>query len=64
MTYVLISIFAFALAVLAMSVGVLFGREPIRGSCGGVIGRCALCSGSGSCKKKHSGEAPPDEVTT
>ena len=64
MTAFLISILAVALALLAMSVGVLFGREPIRGSCGGVMGRCGLCSGSGNCKKKHAGAASPDEVTT
>ena len=64
MTAFVISVVVFALALLAMSVGVLFGREPIRGSCGGVMGRCALCSGSGSCKKKSAGTASPDEVTT
>ena len=63
MTAFLLSVLVLAAALLAMSVGVLFGREPIRGSCGGVAGRCALCSGSGTCKKKH-GAASPDEVTT
>lgn len=34
------------LAVAAMAVGVLFGRAPIRGSCGGVgAGGCAACRG-------------------
>jgi hypothetical protein len=34
------------LAVAAMAVGVLFGRTPIRGSCGGVGGGgCAACTG-------------------
>ena len=38
------------LAILAMGIGVLAGREPIRGSCGGVNGGpCELCSGR--CKK-------------
>ncbi len=64
MTAFLISILVFAMALLAMSVGVLFGREPIRGSCGGVMGRCALCSGSGSCKKKGAAAATPDEEAT
>jgi hypothetical protein len=30
----------FALAMLGMSVGVLVGRARLRGSCGGVGGRC------------------------
>jgi hypothetical protein len=39
--------FAVLLAVIgAMSVGVIAGRKPIRGSCGGLNGRaCELCSG-------------------
>jgi hypothetical protein len=33
------------LAVGAMAVGVMAGRSPIKGSCGGVNGRpCELCS--------------------
>ena len=36
--------------VLAMSIGVLNGRKPISGSCGGLNnGRCELCSGN--CRK-------------
>ena len=46
------------LVILAMSVGVLFGRSPIKGSCGGVaraLGeknyRCEVCGGDESqCK--------------
>ena len=64
MTALVLSVLVVGVCLLAMSVGVLFGREPIRGSCGGVMGRCALCSGSGNCKKKHAGAASPDEVTT
>ncbi len=52
------TVLVFGLALLAMSVGVLFGREPIRGSCGGVAGRCELCSGS--CEKRGAG-APSGE---
>jgi hypothetical protein len=37
-------------AILAMSIGVLNGRKPISGSCGGLNnGRCELCSGN--CRK-------------
>jgi hypothetical protein len=36
-----------------MAIGVIAGRQPIKGSCGGVNGKgCELCSGSGRCKKK------------
>ena len=34
----------FALSMLGMAVGLLFGRARIRGSCGGLTG---LCDGSG-----------------
>lgn len=39
--------FAVLLAVIgAMSIGVIYGRRPISGSCGGLNnGRCELCSG-------------------
>jgi hypothetical protein len=38
--------FAVILAVIgAMAVGILYGREPIRGSCGGLNGgQCEICS--------------------
>ena len=47
-------VLAFAITVLAiagMAVGVLLGRAPIRGSCGGASGGCALCSGRGRCRE-------------
>ena len=44
LTVVAISVLVFGAALLAMSVGVLFGRAPISGSCGGVAGRCAACT--------------------
>ncbi len=63
MTAFLISVVVIGVALLAMSVGVLFGREPIRGSCGGVMGRCGLCSGSGNCKKKRADAASGEGAT-
>jgi hypothetical protein len=46
----LVSFFAFAVIMAAMAVGVIAGREPIKGSCGGVgkLGidqKCELCGG-------------------
>lgn len=42
----LVSFVIIFLAIAAMSVGVMAGRKPIKGSCGGVNGNgCELCSG-------------------
>ena len=42
-----------ALAVTAMAIGVMAGRAPIKGSCGGLNGgSCELCSGTGKCRRK------------
>ena len=42
----LLSFILIALAIAAMGIGVMAGREPIKGSCGGLnAGGCALCSG-------------------
>ena len=45
MSTLIASFVALLLAVAAMAVGVLFGRSPIRGSCGGIAGGgCVACS--------------------
>lgn len=49
-TVFILSFTVVALILLAMSVGVLFGREPIKGSCGGMgaLGidtACDICGG-------------------
>lgn len=36
METVLMAVLVFGLAVLGLGLGLLFGREPIKGSCGGV----------------------------
>ena len=47
---VMLSFVVILAAVLAMAVGVMAGRSPIKGSCGGLNGRpCELCSGR--CRK-------------
>ncbi|MFV0477441.1 MAG: (Na+)-NQR maturation NqrM [Parahaliea sp.] len=50
MTTFLVSTMVFALVMAAMAVGVMAGREPIKGSCGGIgalgIDReCGICGG-------------------
>ena len=46
MSTVIAAFVVLLLAVAAMAVGVIFGRAPIRGSCGGVGGACAACTGT------------------
>ncbi len=46
----LLSFVVIALVIAAMGVGVMAGRQPIKGSCGGLnSGGCELCSGK--CRK-------------
>ena len=58
MTVLVTVLFSFLimLAVVAgMSIGVINGRRPIKGSCGGLNGgRCELCSNS-ECPRKGRG---------
>jgi hypothetical protein len=46
--------FAVLLAVIGgMAIGVMNGRAPIAGSCGGLnSGKCELCTGNGNCKRE------------
>jgi hypothetical protein len=46
MTVLLLSFAVMLIAVLGLSLGVLLGRRPIQGSCGGIGGRCGACSRS------------------
>ena len=58
MTLLLTVAFSFLIigaVIAAMSIGVMAGRRPIRGSCGGLNGAgCALCSGH--CRKRDGGK--------
>ncbi len=55
LTTLLLSFLVVLIAVAAMSIGVISGRAPIRGSCGGLNGRgCELCSGR--CRKREQSE--------
>lgn len=52
MTTILLGFFLLAFVIIAMSIGVLMGRKPISGSCGGVgaaLGEknynCDICGG-------------------
>jgi len=50
-----VSLVVMLLVVAAMAIGVMNGRAPISGSCGGMnaSGKCGLCSGEVSqCKKR------------
>ena len=51
MEIILLSVVILVLSVLGLSIGVIIGREPIKGSCGGVAcikgARCAACTRRG-----------------
>jgi hypothetical protein len=56
MEILLFSLGGFVVVVLLMSVGVIFKRQPIRGSCGGianVMGQagCDACDDRGKCTR-------------
>jgi hypothetical protein len=62
MAEILLTIIVFALLITAMAVGVLMGRKPISGSCGGVgaaLGEanysCDICGGDpNKCDEQNS----------
>ena len=45
---ILLAIVIMCTAILAMSVGIIFNRKPLQGSCGGVADNC-VCLDGGSC---------------
>ena len=53
---IIVSFIVIGLAVAGMAIGVMAGREPIKGSCGGLNGgSCQLCSRRGRCRKTANG---------
>lgn len=63
MATLVITFFLVAAVILAMSVGVLMGRKPVQGSCGGLnniqdMGECEICGGDTS--KCDEVKAMPD----
>ncbi len=55
MEMILVTFGVFLGVILAMSVGVLFKRRPIQGSCGGIanfMGSCDICEKKSECFDK------------
>ena len=44
---IILGIVVLCLAIAGMTIGVIFGKKPLSGSCGGLNndGNCSLCSG-------------------
>ena len=66
MALFLVTFFIMALAVMGMAVGVMFGRTPIAGSCGGLnavngSGECRSCSRP--CKSREQARLQNSEQT-
>jgi hypothetical protein len=51
----LMSFLVFGSVIIAMAVGVIFGRKAIQGSCGGAGGGACVCTKK--CDKKKKAEA-------
>jgi len=57
MTYFLITLLVLSLFLVFMSIGVLMGKDPLKGSCGGlgkVMGgsKCEICGDRHKCEKR------------
>lgn len=67
MTTMLIAFVVLALVITAMAIGVILGRKPISGSCGGMSAlgmevACDICGGDkNKCEKESAKEAESDE---
>ncbi|MBR1374867.1 MAG: (Na+)-NQR maturation NqrM [Cardiobacteriaceae bacterium] len=65
MTVFAISFVIFMCVILAMSVGVLCGRKPIAGSCGGIanLGMEKACGCTDVCKNEEEKKAQEEKKT-
>jgi hypothetical protein len=64
MEIVILTLGVFLGVVLAMSVGVIFKRKPIQGSCGGIaslMGSCDVCEMKDECVDKKKADCEPAE---
>lgn len=63
MVTLLVVFLFFLLMVLGMAVGVLLGRKPIAGSCGGLgsVGVEKACGCTDSCKNSYEQKSPLDK---
>ena len=68
MVVVVLSVGIMLAVVAIMSVGVLLGREPIKGSCGGMSAlgmktACDICGGTDRCEKEIAeAQVPADKL--
>jgi len=68
MTTIILSLIIFALVVAGMAIGVLFGRKPIKGSCGGMSSlgmdtACDICGGdTAKCEEEQERQAKTKDL--
>ncbi len=60
MSLYIVSFAILFIAFLGLAAGVLLGREPIKGSCGGIGGQCGACAKP--CAKKAAAMTITEEV--
>ncbi|MCR8725533.1 (Na+)-NQR maturation NqrM [Frigidibacter sp. ROC022] len=60
MAIFLITFAGIALTFLGLSLGVLFGRPPIKGSCGGLA--CVPGAACAGCRKRGADAAPEEDA--
>lgn len=65
MATILLAIFLMLLLFAAMAIGLMFGRDPIKGSCGGMSAlglkeNCEICGGDrAKCEEANAGRPGP-----